>query len=98
MSRRHRSESVPALTRGERLAHRRAERHQARSHLSSLAGFAGDAERRDDFVEPAGYTTPLHAHTRPSAQRRSRYAHWKQPFWKRRTQLRAQRARQLRTL
>jgi len=97
MSRRHRTESVPAVSRAERRAHQRSERQQTRSQLSTMADLAADAEQRDELIEPLPYFRPEHDHSAPERSTRSRYAHWKQPFWKRRSRMRAQRARLFRS-
>jgi hypothetical protein len=76
----------------------RSERQQTRTVLSTMAGLAGDAERRDELIEPMPYLRPEHDHSVPERSRRSRYAHWKQPFWKRRSQMRAERARLFRSV
>jgi hypothetical protein len=87
MSRRHRPELAEALTFAERRAHARRERQRVNVRLRELAAVNGDGddpgprwrpERHHDFPEqPAG---------------RRRVRHWKQPFWKRRTASRRERA------
>ena len=87
MSRRHHPEFADALAFEERRAHARRERQRVNVRLRELAAVQGDGdepgagwrlERRHEFtVRPAG---------------RHRRRHWKQPFWKRRTASRRERA------
>jgi hypothetical protein len=93
MSRRHHPEFADALASEERRAHARRERQRVNVRLRELAVVRGDGdepgarwrpERRHDFSE------------QPVGRRRVR--HWKQPFWKRRSASRRERAALERTL
>jgi hypothetical protein len=86
MSRRHHSEFAEALAFEERRAHARRERQRVNVRLRELAvlgegdepGAGWRPERRHEFA------------VRPVGRRRRR--HWKQPFWKRRSASRRERA------
>src|SRR4051794_20042381 len=90
MSRRNRPDFADALSFQERRAHARRERQRVNERLRELVAVQGDGdepgtgwrpERRHEVrVEPTGRTG------------RRRVRHWKQPFWKRRTASRRERA------
>jgi hypothetical protein len=87
MSRRHQSELAEALTFAERRAHARRERQRVNARLRELAVIRGDGD------EPgAGWRPERHHDVREVPVGRRRVRHWKQPFWKRRTNSRRERA------
>jgi hypothetical protein len=100
MSKRHERLGLP-LTDPELRAQARAERQRVRSALAvgrgSLAA-ESDIEALDDFG--VQYRAP-HRHDPERARAeavRKPTRHWKQPFWKRRSLVRSQRARVASTL
>jgi hypothetical protein len=87
MSRRHHSEFAEALSCEERRAHARGERQRVNASLRALAAVLGDGD------EPGAAWRPERHHEVPEAPvGRRRPRHWKQPFWKRRTASRRERA------
>ena len=85
MSNRHHRVLMP-VTEPELAAHNRAERQRVRVELARM-----NADAVEDLGEPGiAYRVP-HRHDPELnyyAQRRPYVAHWKQPFWKRRTAMR----------
>jgi len=87
MSRRHQHEVAEALTFKERRAHARRERQRVNVRLRELAAVQGDGD------EPGAEWRPERHHEVPEQPvGRRRVRHWKQPFWKRRTASRRERA------
>jgi hypothetical protein len=87
MSRRHHPEVADAVSFAERRAHARRERQRVNVRLRELASVGGDGD------EPgAGWKPERHHEVRESANGRRYWRHWKQPFWKRRTASRRERA------
>lgn len=92
MSRRHDRSLLP-ISDPELTAHARAERQRVRAALSGMSAAGANAV---DLDEPGvGFRAPHHhdpEHARHRPRRDQR--HWKQAFWKRRTAMRRERARQ----
>jgi hypothetical protein len=87
MSRRHHSEVADAVSFKERRAHARRERQRINVRLRELAADQGDGD------EPGASWRPERHHEAPIVTTtRRRVRHWKQPFWKRRTASRRERA------
>jgi hypothetical protein len=87
MSRRHQPALAEALSFQERRAHARRERQRINVRLRELAAGNGDGD------EPgAGWRPERHHEVRDTPVGRRRVRHWKQPFWKRRTASRRERA------
>ncbi|MGH9000480.1 MAG: hypothetical protein ACRDY7_13960 [Acidimicrobiia bacterium] len=84
MSRRHEGNGRSAtLKKDDRLAEHRRDRRVARQQMGLV--------EPDDAVLPGEAHGHLHAH-RPTKQEPKRVRHWKLPFWKRRNNVRAERA------
>jgi hypothetical protein len=87
MSRRHQPDVAEALSFKERRAHARRERQRVNIRLRELAAVNGDGD------EPGlGWRPERHHEVRDEPVGRRRVRHWKQPFWKRRTNSRRERA------
>jgi hypothetical protein len=87
MSRRHQREVAEALSFKERRAHARRERQRVNARLRELAAVQGEGD------EPGSAWRPERHHEFPEQPvGRRRVRHWKQPFWKRRTASRRERA------
>jgi hypothetical protein len=90
MSRRHRSDLAEALSFQERRAHARRERQRVNVALRELAVGQGDGDEPGTGWRPERRHEARVAPTGSTGRRRVR--HWKQPFWKRRTASRRERA------
>jgi hypothetical protein len=87
MSRRHHPELADALSFKERQAHARRERQRVNVRLRELAAEGGDGD------EPGASWRPERHHEAEHISTGGReWRHWKQPFWKRRTASRRERA------
>jgi hypothetical protein len=87
MSRRHHPEFADAVSFKERQAHARRERQRVNARLRDLAAVQGDGD------EPgAGWRLERRHELRETSVGPRRVRHWKQPFWKRRTNTRRDRA------
>jgi hypothetical protein len=87
MSRRHQPELAGALSFEERRAHAHSERQRVNMRLRELAVVGGDGD------EPGAAWRPERHHEVEHASTSGRdWRHWKQPFWKRRTASRRERA------
>ncbi|MCU1426334.1 MAG: hypothetical protein JWL83_334 [Actinomycetia bacterium] len=87
MSRRHHAEFAEALSFQERRAHAHRERSRVNVRLRELAAVGGDGD------EPGSEWRPERRHEVEHASTSGReWRHWKQPFWKRRTASRRERA------
>ena len=86
MSRRHQADIAEALSFPERRAHARRERQRVNVRLRELAAVNGDGD------EPGlAWRVERHHEFRDEPIGRRRVRHWKQPFWKRRTNSRRER-------
>jgi hypothetical protein len=86
MSRRHHPATADALTFKERRAHARRERQRVNVRLRDLAMVAGEGD------EPGAGWRPERRHEFSTPSHRREWRHWKQPFWKRRSASRRERA------
>ncbi len=84
---------VEELTRREIRAHKHSEKSRVRSRLRSLTGAAGIDV--DDIPEPGfAWKTPQKGWD-PDKRSKNSQKHWRTPYWKRRTAVRAEKARQI---
>ncbi len=84
---------VEELTRREIRAHKHSEKSRVRSTLRSLTGAVG--VEVDDMPDPGfAWKTP-HKQWDPDRRAKNSQKHWRTPYWKRRSNIRAAKARQL---
>ena len=100
MSQRHRTAEVPLPPKQELRAHAHGERHRIHSELQSVANDVCSGLDPADVHEPGAAWKPMHHHDAEIAKsklaKRGRTKrHWKTKMWKRRTQLRRDRAQQM---
>lgn len=99
MSQRHRTDSEVTLpTKPELRAQAHRERHRIREELSNVASQVSAGVEPEDVHEPGAAWKPVHHHDPEVAKekldgRKRRLRHWKTKMWKRRTNLRQERAR-----
>ena len=100
MSQRHRTTEVPLPPKQELRAHAHSERHRIHVELQSVAQEVCAGTDPDDLHEPGAAWKPMHH--RDSEVAKSKIAkrgrnqrHWKTKMWKRRTQIRKQRAAEI---
>jgi hypothetical protein len=103
MSKRHREGDVVLPPRAERRAHARSERHRINLELADVAEQVSGGVEPDDAPDPAVAYRPVHRHDPARAKqedggraKRRRRRHWKLKMWKRRTSMRAMKARAVR--
>lgn len=98
MSRRNRPDEGVEAARMEQRAHAKAERHRVNTELHSVATAVLGGVEPDDMVEPGPAWRPVHHRSSEKAKAKlasskRRRRHWKVKAWKRRTELRRDRAR-----
>mgnify|MGYP003497490525 FL=1 len=103
MSQRHRTEEVLVPLKKEVRAHAHSERHRIHVELQTVAQDVSSGLEPEDVHEPGAAWKPNHHHDAEIAKsklaKRTRTKrHWKTKMWKRRTQLRRERAEQIQIL
>lgn len=101
MSQRNRDQDVPQQIKQETRAHAHSERHRVHVELQNAAKDISGGVDPADVHEPGAVWKPMHHHDAEVAKsklaKRSRTKrHWKTKMWKRRTQMRLERAEALR--
>lgn len=101
MSQRHRTEDILVPLKKEVRAHAHSERHRIHVELQGVAQDVSSGIEPEDVHEPGAAWRPIGHHdaevARNNLAKRSRTKrHWKTKMWKRRTQLRRDRAEQIR--
>ncbi|NBU95857.1 MAG: hypothetical protein EBS20_08215 [Actinobacteria bacterium] len=97
MSQRHRAAETPLQPKQEVKAHAHGERHRIHVELDQIAHQVSAGEDPADLHEPGTAWKPEH-HRDPEvarvkvAKRSRQRRHWKTKMWKRRTEMRRQRA------
>ena len=101
MSQRHRTVEVPLPLKQEVRAHAHSERHRIHVELQRVAQDVSAGLEPEDVHEPGAAWKPERHHDaevdkNKLAKRSRTKRHWKTKMWKRRTQLRRDRAQQMR--
>jgi hypothetical protein len=98
MSQRHRTTEVQLPPKQELRAHAHSERHRIHVELSQVAQEVSAGLDAEDLHEPGTAWKPIHHHDAEVAkeklakQRKRNRRHWKTKMWKRRTNVRQERA------
>lgn len=101
MSQRHRDQDIPMQVKQEVRARAHSERHRIHVELQNAAKDISGGVDPADVHEPGAAWKPMHHHDAEVAKsklaKKSRTKrHWKTKMWKRRTQMRLERAAALR--
>jgi hypothetical protein len=103
MSQRHRPTEAPAPPRQEVRAQAHGERHRINTELHQIANLVSSGLDPADVHEPGAAWRPSNHRSAAAARRKQQRSsrqlrHWKTKMWKRRTNLRRQRAMAYRLL
>ena len=95
MSQRHHAQEAAPPPKMDLRAHAHNERHRIHSELHAVASQVSGGLEPEDCHEPGPAWVPAHHHAADKAQPDKRQAarHWKLKMWKRRSQVRQDKAR-----